>query len=132
MRVSATLFVTAMLIGVPALAADTAPMKQAANNPRPASAMRTVDISEVINPSDTLGEAKVEDARGMPIGQVQRIVTGDTGMIGRLEIALNTPQQKVVALTPNQVRYVPFSGKLRTTMTADQVGSLPAAKPAGK
>jgi hypothetical protein len=42
-------------------------------------------------------------------------------------VALKSPQ-KVVALTPAQVRYVPFSGKLRTTMTADQVGSLPAAK----
>jgi hypothetical protein len=125
MRVTATFFVTAMMIGGAAWAG--APMKQAANSPRPVSAMKTVDISEVVNPSDTLSEAKVEDAQGRPIGEVQRVVTGETGMVGRVDVALKSPQ-KVVALTPAQVRYVPFSGKLRTTMTADQVGSLPAAK----
>jgi hypothetical protein len=123
MRLSATLFVTAMAIAAPALAGD----KHAANAPRPASAMKTVDISEVVNPTDTLGEAKVEDAKGANIGQVQRVVTSDTGLVGRVEVSLTQPQ-KVVALTPEQLRYVPFNGKLRTTMTADQVVTLPAAK----
>ena len=123
MRLSATLFVTAMAIAVPAMAGD---VKQAANTPSHSSA-KTVDLSEVVNPNDTLGEAKVEDAKGATIGQVQKVVTSETGTIGRLEVALKEPQ-KVVSLTPAQVRYVPFSGKLRTTMTADQVVNLPAAK----
>lgn len=125
MRVATTLFVTTLLLGSVAWAGN--PTREAANTPRPASAMKTVDISEVVNPSDTLSEAKVEDAQGKPIGEVQRVVTGETGTVGKVEVALKSPQ-KVVALTPAQVRYVPFSGKLRTTMTVDQVVSLPAAK----
>ncbi len=127
MRIPATLFVTTLLLGTVAWAGNMAPMKQAANTPRPASTAKTVDISEVVNPSETLSEAKVEDAQGKPIGEVQRVVTADTGLVGRLEVQLKSPQ-KVVALTPAQVRYIPFSGKLRTVMTADQVSSLPAAK----
>jgi hypothetical protein len=125
MRIPATLFVTTLLLGTVAWAGG--PTREAANTPRPASAMKTVDISEVINPSDTLSAAKVEDAQGKPIGEVQRVVTAETGTVGKVEVALKSPQ-KVVALTPAQVRYVPFTGKLRTTMTADQVVSLPAAK----
>jgi hypothetical protein len=129
MRV-ATLFVTALLIGGTAYAGDTVPQRQAANQPaRSASAMKTVDLSEVVNPADTLGEAKVEDSQGATVGQVQKVVTGDTGAIAHVDVAIKTAQaQKVVALTPAQVRYVPFSGKLRTTMTADQLGALPPAK----
>ncbi|GAA0568217.1 hypothetical protein [Rhizomicrobium electricum] len=127
MRVATTFFVTTMLLGGVAWAGNAAAMKQAANAPRAASTAKTVDISEVVNPSDTLSEAKVEDAQGKPIGEVQRVVTSDSGLVGRLEVQLKSPQ-KVVALTPAQVRYVPFNGKLRTTMTADQVVSLPAAK----
>jgi hypothetical protein len=127
MRVTTTLFVTTLLLGGAAWAGNAAPTREAANTPRPASAAKTVDISEVVNPSDTLSEAKVEDAQGKPIGEVQRVVTADTGLVGRLEVQLKSPQ-KVVALTPAQVRYIPFSGKLRTTMTADQVVSLPEAK----
>jgi hypothetical protein len=115
MRMSAAFLVTTMAVAVPAMAAN-AP-----------SAAKTVDLSEVVNPNDTLGEAKVEDAKGATIGQVQKVVTSETGTIGHLEVALKQPQ-KVVSLTPAQVRYVPFSGKLRTTMTAEQVVNLPAAK----
>lgn len=123
-----TLFVTALLITGAAYAGG--PQRQAENQPaRSASAVKTVDLSEVVNPADTLGEAKVEDSHGAPVGQVQKVVTGETGAIAKLDVALKSGgSQKVVALTPDQVRYVPFSGKLRTIMTADQVGSLPATK----
>jgi hypothetical protein len=127
MRASAPIFVTALFLSAAAASAGDAAMKQAANSPRPASAMKTVDINEVVNPSDTLAEAKVEDTKGVQIGQVQKVVTAETGTVGRLVVALKS-DQKTVALTPEQVRYVPFSGKLRTAMTADQVSALPPAK----
>ena len=119
MRVRTVFLVTALMTGgcAAALAA-----------PRSAIVNKSVQLSEVMNPTETLDQPHVQDAKGVAIGQVQRVVTSEkTGTVARIDVALQQNPQKVVSLSSDQLRYVPFDRTLHASLPAEQIKALPAA-----
>ena len=73
-----------------------------------------------------LGSATVQSSAGTVVGSVQKILTGSDGKPSMVNVALSS-NQKVVAISADELNYDASRNILVATLTAEQIMSLPAA-----
>jgi hypothetical protein len=73
-----------------------------------------------------LGTASVQSSAGATVGNVQKILTGADGKPSMVNVALSA-NQKIVAISADELNYDPAKNILVSTLTTEQIMSLPAA-----
>lgn len=90
-----------------------------------------VSLSQVSNPQETLAKASVQDSQGNSIGPVQTVVVGSNGKPTAVKVDVGSflgTASKVVAIKASKLKFQQDNNILVTTMTKDQIKSLPQAK----
>lgn len=99
---------TAMAPATPAMTATASPLKSMTAVP------------------PALGSAAVQSSTGTVVGSVQKVLTGSDGKPSMVNVAL-TGNQKIVAISADELNYDASRNVLVATLTAEQIMSLPAA-----
>ena len=108
--------------------AAMAPGQQtAAMTPASASATATMaPLKSLTAMPPALGTASVQSSAGATVGNVQKILTGADGKPSMVNVALSA-NQKIVAISADELNYDPAKNILVSTLTTEQIMSLPAA-----
>jgi len=73
-----------------------------------------------------LASASVQSRAGDPVGVVQKVITANDGKVSMVDVAL-TGNQKIVAISANELRYDDQRNILVASLSVEQIISLPAA-----
>ena len=73
-----------------------------------------------------LSTASVQSSAGATVGNVQKVLTGADGKPSMVNVALSA-NQKIVAISADELNYDAAKNILVSTLTTEQIMSLPAA-----
>lgn len=73
-----------------------------------------------------LSTASVQSSAGATVGNVQKVMTGADGKPSMVNVALSA-NQKIVAISADELNYDAAKNILVSTLTTEQIMSLPAA-----
>jgi hypothetical protein len=73
-----------------------------------------------------LSTASVQSSAGATVGNVQKVMTGADGKPSMVDVALSA-NQKIVAISADELNYDAAKNILVSTLTTEQIMSLPAA-----
>lgn len=108
-------------------AAATAPAGQTAMAPAaPTMTASASPLKSMTAVPPALGSATVQSSTGTVVGSVQKVLTGSDGKPSMVNVAL-TGNQKIVAISADELNYDASRNILVATLTAEQIMSLPAA-----
>lgn len=94
----------------------------------PVKPMKSMALKDVNNPSDALGSASVEDAKGQSVGQVQRVNTTPKGNVRSVDVHLTALKgsDKIVTIMADKLHYIPAGNMLRAELSQAEIARLPA------
>jgi hypothetical protein len=101
----------------------------AAMTPAPAAASTTAAVTPLKSLAampPALSTASVQSSAGAMVGNVQKVLTGSDGKPSMVNVALSS-NQKIVAISAEELQYDAAHNVLVTTLTTEQIMSLPAA-----
>ncbi|HEY2886876.1 MAG TPA: hypothetical protein VGJ08_16830 [Rhizomicrobium sp.] len=99
----------------------------AAMAPASASTMAAVaPLKSLAAMPPALSTASVQSSAGATVGNVQKILTGADGKPSMVNVALSS-NQKIVAISADELNYDAAKNILVSTLTTEQIMSLPAA-----
>ena len=101
-------------------------------DPSPAlnSSSGIIALNSLPNPPTTLATAKVADAKGMPVGAVDKVVMDAAGKPLTVDVAL-LGSGAVVAIDAAKFNYDQGHNVLTAQMDAQQIAQAPRAAPKG-
>ena len=85
-----------------------------------------IALNSLPNPSTTLATAKVADAKGAPVGQVQKIIMDTSGKPQTVDVAL-LGTGAVVAIDAGKFNYDQAHNVLEAQLDAQQIAAAPKA-----
>jgi hypothetical protein len=86
-----------------------------------------IALNSLPNPPTTLATAKVVDAKGAPVGGVQKVVMDEAGRPATVDVAL-LGTGAVVAIDASRFNYDQGHNVLTAEMDAQQIAAAPRAK----
>jgi len=86
----------------------------------------TVPLSQVQNPSTALASAQVQDSAGQNVGQVQKVETGASGKVSKVDVTLSTSTAsgKTVAIPAHDLRFDQSGNILKARLTQSEIEKL--------
>ena len=90
------------------------------------SSSGVIALNSLPNPSTTLATAKVADAKGAPVGQVQKIIMDTSGKPQTVDVAL-LGTGAVVAIDAGKFNYDQAHNLLTAQMDAQEIAQAPKA-----
>jgi hypothetical protein len=92
----------------------------------PQSGTAMPSLSDLTAAPPALASASVQSRAGDPVGVVQKVITANDGKVSMVDVAL-TGNQKIVAISANELRYDDQRNILVASLSVEQIISLPAA-----
>lgn len=106
--------------------APTTTQTAAVSAAAPAMAASPAPLKSLTAVPPSLGSASVQSNTGTVVGNVQKVLTGSDGKPSMVNVALSG-NQKIVAISADELNYDASRNILVATLTAEQIMSLPAA-----